>query len=386
VTVGAGLDDSVAAIRDAVRSRDRIRVVAGGSKPGLSGGGDLALKGLAGVSEYDPQEYTITALATTPVHEVESVLAANGQELPFDPPLAAAGATIGGTVAAGLSGPGRFRFGGVRDFLLGVRFVDGEGALVTGGAKVVKNAAGFDIPKLMVGSLGRFGVLVELTFKVFPRPEAYGTLRVELPSFHAAWAAMQKLAAGPWDLACLELWPPGEILLRVAGTGEAVPARLARLEAYLASDAFAAEVRGGRAGAATGAVEVRTGEDETGIWRDAREFSWLAAGHALVKVAVRPSALPRLEERLDALPVVVPRRYGIGGNVAYLGWPDEAGRSQLERLLAELALPALAITGRWPSALLGPRPGLQFERRLAQALDPRGVFATLPPEGVPGAA
>ena len=95
-----------------------------------------------------------------------------GQYLPFDPMLSAAGATIGGTVAAGISGPGRYRYGGIRDFLLGVQFISSDGAVINAGGKVVKNAAGFDIPKLLVGSLGRLGVMTELTFKVFPQPVA----------------------------------------------------------------------------------------------------------------------------------------------------------------------------------------------------------------------
>ena len=114
-------------------------------------------------------EFTFTALAGTPVREIAAALAERGQYLPFDPMLREAGATLGGTVAAGLSGPGRFRYGGLRDFILGVRFVDGEGRLLRLGGKVVKNAAGFDLPKFFVGSLGRFGVLAEMTFKVFPK-------------------------------------------------------------------------------------------------------------------------------------------------------------------------------------------------------------------------
>ncbi len=156
-------------VRDAVTSHDRIKVCAGNSKPALTDGANLSLQSLNGVLEYQPSEYTFTALAGTRISEVEDLLAQNRQYLPFDPPLAAAGATVGGTVAAGLSGSGRYRYGGVRDFLIGVTFISGDGRTVSGGGKVVKNAAGFDIPKLMVGSLGRFGVLVELTFKVFPR-------------------------------------------------------------------------------------------------------------------------------------------------------------------------------------------------------------------------
>ena len=120
-----------------------------GTKPALSRGtGDIAMidmTGIRGVLTYDPVEFTISALAGTPLREIDAALAENGQWLPFDPPLTDAGATIGGTVAAGLSGAGRLRFGGLRDFLIGVRFVDGEGELVCGGGSVVKNAAGFDL-------------------------------------------------------------------------------------------------------------------------------------------------------------------------------------------------------------------------------------------------
>src|SRR5207253_308179 len=135
--------------------------------------------GLRGITEYDPSEFTFTAGAGTPVREIVAALAERGQYLPFDPMLADAGATLGGTVAAGLSGPGRFRFGGLRDFILGVQFVDGEGRVLRMGGKVVKNAAGFDLPKFFVGSVGRFGILTELTFKVFPRPVATRTLRLD---------------------------------------------------------------------------------------------------------------------------------------------------------------------------------------------------------------
>ena len=91
----------------------------------------------------------------------------------------AAGATIGGTVAAGVSGSCRYRFGGIRDFLIGVRVVDGEGRVIRSGGKVVKNAAGFLLHQAMVGSCGRLGVVAELTFKVFPAPEAHATVRVD---------------------------------------------------------------------------------------------------------------------------------------------------------------------------------------------------------------
>src|SRR5437660_3460343 len=144
------------------------------------------MTGLSGIVEYEPSEFTFTALAGTRVTEIAEALRKRGQYLPFVRLLWVAGATLGGTVASGLSGPGRFRFGGLRDFILGVRFVDGTGRLLRMGGKVVKNAAGFDLPKFFVGSLGRFGVLAEITFKVFPQRLASRTLKLEVDGAEAA--------------------------------------------------------------------------------------------------------------------------------------------------------------------------------------------------------
>jgi glycolate oxidase FAD binding subunit len=152
---------------EAVRANPKVHPVGAGTKPALAappaGYTPLSLTALSGIVEYDPGEFTITALAGTRVAAIEAALTANGQYLPFDPPFGDAGATLGGTLGAGLSGPGRQRYGGVRDFILGIRFVTGAGELVRGGGKVVKNAAGFDFPKLFVGSLGRLGPVVEAT-------------------------------------------------------------------------------------------------------------------------------------------------------------------------------------------------------------------------------
>src|SRR5688500_13334503 len=146
------------------------------------------------------------------------------------------GATLGGTVAAGLSGPGRYRYGGVRDFILGVRYVDGTGELVRGGGKVVKNAAGFDLPKLFGGSLGQLGALVELSFKVFPRPEATLTLRHTLPTLEAALAALQRLYLAPLDMEALDLTVDGDgpaLWVRLGGLGHVLAARAERVRGLI---------------------------------------------------------------------------------------------------------------------------------------------------------
>ena len=124
-------------VQQSVCAAARILPRGGGTKPVLStppeGVTALELSGLRGVTEYEPEEFTFTALAGTPLAEVNQILAEHGQYLPFDPPLVERGATLGGTVASGLSGPGRYQYGGVRDFLLGARYVDGEGNLIYGG-------------------------------------------------------------------------------------------------------------------------------------------------------------------------------------------------------------------------------------------------------------
>ena len=196
-------------VQDAVAAAPALRIRGGGSKPALSTPPSnvalLEMSAVAGIVAYESSEFVFTALAGTPVAEIAAELEQHNQYLPFDPMLVERGATLGGVVAANTAGPGRHRFGGVRDFLLGVRFVDGQGQLIRGGGKVVKNAAGFDFPKLMVGSLGRLGVLVELSFKVFPRPPAYATLQATYPSLDAGVAALCNLLSAPLDLEALDL-------------------------------------------------------------------------------------------------------------------------------------------------------------------------------------
>ena len=356
---------NAAHIQEAVKSAEHLRVRGGGSKPALSRGAGLELKDLSGISEYNPHEYTFTAFAGTKLSEVNELLAAEGQYLPFDPPFAEAGATLGGTVAAGLSGPGRFRYGGVRDFLLGVTFVDGSGELLSGGGKVVKNAAGFDLPKLMVGSLGRFGVLVELTFKVFPHSESYATLELNIPDFTHADVLMQRLALSGFEAVALELLPPTRLLIRFGGRNEALPGRLERVQAFLRQEG-----------------EVLTGDTETKLWREANAFSWVPEAHALVKVVHSPRQVAGLEAALS--PFAAPHRYGVGGNVLYLAWP-ETERVGLETLLKAQSLSGLALTGNWAHPHLGIQTGNAFLERIEKVFDPRSVFTAIESE-VSGAA
>ena len=352
---------TIADVQAAVRSRTRVHVAGGGTKTALSAGANLSLSGLSGIQQYDPTEYTFTALAGTPVAEVIEQLAKHGQYLPFDPPWAGdgkdGGATLGGTVAAGLSGAGRYRYGGVRDFLLGVRFVDGHGNLIRGGANVVKNVAGFDLPKLMVGSLGRFGIIVEVSFKVFPAPEATATILAEFPRLDAAMAMIDRLALCPLDLMCLDLEPPGRLWIRVGGIGDALHARLARLTAMVESEAT-----------------VATFTDDAQIWHDASHFRWARDTTHMVKLPLVPTDVPRLESRIAHWDGEVARRYSVGGNVVYLAWSDAIVTDTIADTLRTAGRKALALQGPWTDPHLGPITKDPMTTRLLEALDPEHKF------------
>ncbi|MFM8985538.1 MAG: FAD-binding protein [Planctomycetia bacterium] len=213
---------TLAELAAAVRSAPRVLAVGAETKPRLSAveAVKISTRGLRGIVEYEPDEFTFTALAGTPLAEIVAALGERNQYLPFDPLFVAAGGTLGGAVAAGISGPGRFRYGGIRDFILGVRFVDGTGRLLRLGGKVVKNAAGFDVPKFLVGSLGRFGAIGEVTFKVFPRPEA--TLTLELPF---SPDTLTRLARSRYEPDAIDVPPGGATLLvRLAGPARSIEA------------------------------------------------------------------------------------------------------------------------------------------------------------------
>lgn len=183
-------------IKAAAAARTPLRIRGGGTKDfyAQSLQGDiLDMTGLRGVTSYEPSELVITALAGTPLAEIETLLATQGQCLPFEPPHFGAGAvisptssaaasstaTVGGMVASGLAGPARASAGGVRDFMLGVKFINGTGEELTFGGQVMKNVAGYDVSRLMAGSMGTLGVITEVSLKVLPIAPAEATLRFD---------------------------------------------------------------------------------------------------------------------------------------------------------------------------------------------------------------
>ncbi len=350
---------SLPELQSMVRANPHVLPRGGGTKPALStphdGEASIDLTSIAGMLEYEPSEFVFTALAGTRVTDVKSQLAEHGQYLPFDPLLSDQGATLGGTVASGVNGPGRYRYGGVRDFLLGVRFVNSDAEIVHAGGKVVKNSAGFDIPKLMAGSLGQLGVLIELSFKVFPRPEAHTTLHLKCGRLDAALQVVYRVYASPLEIDSLDLEMTSSgpsLWLRLAGLKSALPARTDRVRNLI------------------GGGDVI--DDDEALWRDVREVKWLPQGWALIKVPVTPKRIAALEQ---ALPVSALRRYSSGGQVAWIATPDQP--STLDRILVDHNLSGLVLIGSTDRPRLGVRVGDSFARRVKRALDPVGRFGKL---------
>ncbi len=219
----------------------KLDIRGGGTKAfygGLPQGEPLDVRPLSGVSSYEPSELVVTARAGTPLAELEAALAEKGQCLPFEPPRFSEGGTIGGMVAAGLAGPARAAVGGVRDYVLGTTLLNGRAEVLSFGGTVMKNVAGYDVSRLLAGSMGMLGVICEVSLKVLPLPQATATLRLELD----AGTAIRRL--GEWGGQPLPLnasaWWDGMLVLRLAGAAAAVSAALARIGGELVEPALAA--------------------------------------------------------------------------------------------------------------------------------------------------
>ncbi|MEX0951150.1 MAG: glycolate oxidase subunit GlcE [Gammaproteobacteria bacterium] len=207
----------------AADSRQPVSIRAGGSKQHLLPGLDdppLDVSRLQGVVDYQPSELIITVRAGTALTELQAVLAEKGQMLGCEPPHFGTTATVGGAVACGWSGPRRPYAGAVRDFVLGIRCLNGRGEDLRFGGQVMKNVAGYDASRLMTGALGTLGVLLEISFKVLPLPETERHLR-ESMSLEAALDCMNRLAGKPYPLSAAA-YVDGDLHLRLSGVAAAV--------------------------------------------------------------------------------------------------------------------------------------------------------------------
>jgi len=218
--------------------QERIRAAAERATPlELRGGGTkrffgnaprgelLDTRSYCGIIDYEPSELVLTARCGTPLAEIEQALAEHQQCLAFEPPHFGAAATFGGCIAAGLAGPRRVAAGALRDFVLGVKLIDGRARALDFGGRVMKNVAGYDISRLAAGSLGTLGLIAEASIKVLPRPRAERTLRMEMDQARAL-EALNRWAAEPLPISA-SAWHAGMLYVRLSGSEPALAAAVA---------------------------------------------------------------------------------------------------------------------------------------------------------------
>ena len=249
-------------------------------------GDRLELSGLDGLVSYEPDELIVVARPGMRLTALEQLLAERGQHLAFEPPHWSAAATLGGTIACGLSGPRRFKAGAARDFVLGVEFVDGRGELVRAGGKVVKNVTGYDLPRAMTGSFGTLGVLTEICLKLWPRPQSERTVVIEGLRIGAAAEKMVSWARLPFEISGLAWFPE-----------DADNRTFARVEGLQAAVVEQAETLAREAGSAAGILDA---DQSRRTWLNIRELSAMqpGAGEELWRFSVPASAAVSLVERL----------------------------------------------------------------------------------------
>ena len=339
-------------------------ITGGGTRPigqPVTGEG-LSVAGVSGITLYEPGALTIVAGAGTPVAEVAAALAAEGQMLPFEPMdhrglLGTEGVpTIGGVVAANMSGPRRVRAGACRDSLIGVRFVDGEGRVVKNGGRVMKNVTGYDLVKLLAGSWGTLGVLSEVSFKVLPKPGAETTLVASGLSPEEAVRAMSAALGSPYEVSgAAHHVGSGTTWLRLEGLAASVAYREGRLSEALGN-------------AAAWAV---SGED---VWPGIRDVSAFQGVPGDVwRMSVKPSDAPGLLERSGAEDAVL----DWGGGLLWLRLPEGTDlRARLGDFGGHATLIRASEEMRATSAVFEPEPAPL--RALAEGLraqfDPKGIF------------
>jgi glycolate oxidase FAD binding subunit len=350
-----------------------LRVTGGGTRPvGNPVTGEvLSTARLSGIELYEPGALTFVAKAGTPLAEIETALAAENQRLPFEPMdhrtlLGTSGApTIGGVVAANVSGPRRIQAGACRDSLIGVRFVTGEGTVVKNGGRVMKNVTGYDLVKLMAGSYGTLGVLSEVSFKVLPGTAATAVLLIENLTVPRAIEAMSKALGSPFEVS--------GAAHAVAGV-DGYPVTMIRIEGFEASVAYRAErlkdlLKG------FGEIAVETDPDRTRAgwkWvRDAEKFA--GTDGDIWRISVKPSDGARVAEALPSADLL----FDWGGGLV---WAEVAPGTDVRARLGEIPGHATLIrAGEDTLRRLGafhpePAPLAAVTRGIREKFDPRGIL------------
>jgi glycolate oxidase FAD binding subunit len=363
-------------LAEAVRAANGpLRIIGGGTRRiGVVPGEALETGGLSGIRLYEPGALTLVAGAGTPLAEVEAALAAEGQRLAFEVPdlrglLGREGAsTLGGVVAANASGPRRVQVGGCRDSLIGVRFVDGSGIVVSNGGRVMKNVTGYDLVKLLAGSHGTLGVMTEVSFKVQARPEAEATLVCHGQGAAAGIAALCAALGTPFDVS-------GAAFLDGAATGGEARTQV-RVEGLAASVTY----RAGRLrdGVLRG-FEIVEGEASAALWRELRDVTPFAGQEGAVwRLSVKPTLAAGIVAAIAGAGLEVAAIHDWGGGLIWLLVQDapDGGAAVVRGQVAASGGHAALFRGPEGVAVFPPQPPAlaAIEAGLRARFDPRGIL------------
>jgi len=341
-----------------------VRIVGGGTR-GVSGPEALIdTTGLTGITLYEPGALTLVAQAGTSVTEIEAALDAEGQQLAFEPMdhrglLGTCGApTIGGVVAANISGPRRVQAGACRDFLLGVRYVDGMGQAIKNGGRVMKNVTGYDLVKLMAGSWGTLGVLTEVSLKVLPKPEATATLAISVTDMAQAVQVMSAALKSPFEVSATAYDPQDErVLMRVEGFSASVTYRVEQLKSVV-----------------SGFGEITEVAEPTELWRAIRDVkAFHGQGGDVWRISVKPTDAPDIAARLNADQTL----FEWGGGLIWARVPEGTDlRALLGAFDGHATLVKAGVETVDTLRRFHPESaGLQaLTKGIRQRFDPRGVF------------
>ncbi len=367
-------------VAGALAEQQSLEVCAGGSKrlmrSPIGSAAVLDMSAVAGITNYDPDELVVTARAATPLIELEAALTERRQMLAFEPfdhaPLfgsAPGHATLGGVVAANVSGPRRLSAGAARDHILGFTAVSGRGEPLKGGGAVVKNVTGFDLPKLMAGSWGTLAVLLSITMRVLPRPRTEKTLLIRGLSGDAAQQLMNRAMATTASVsAAAHLHAPNPTTaLRVEGFGPSVEVRCGELLRVLQP---------------AGACETIEADESTAFWRSVSTLDALpVAGHVLWRISVPPARGGQVPSQLACEEA----RYvsDWGGALVWAALPESiavASGAQIRAVARSLGGYATLIRAPLTmraalAAGAGRDPGVtRLQERVKAAFDPCGIL------------
>lgn len=341
-----------------------LAIVGGGTHEVSVPGDTLCLVGLAGVELYEPGSLTIVVGAGTTVAEIETVLAAENQRLAFEPMdyrgLMGTGGepTIGGVVAANVSGPRRIQAGACRDFLLGVRYVDGNGVAIKNGGRVMKNVTGYDLVKLMAGSWGTLGVLSQVSFKVLPQTETQATLLICGLDVERAVGAMSMALGSPFEVTGAAYGGDDPtVMLRVEGAEASVAYRVGQLSDLLAG--FGTIVRA---------------EASDAVWKSVRDVEvFRGVSGDVWRLSVKPSDAPVVSAKLNAEGLL----FDWGGGLI---WARVAEGTDVRALVgafdghATLVRASVETKARLGMFQPQPAPLAAISAGLRERFDPRGIF------------